>query len=63
MLMEMLGRSRASSQSDRGIDVLIGRLRRKIEVDMKRPKIIETIRSGGYVMNAEVRGLSPSEEA
>lgn len=63
MLMDMLGRSRASSQSDRGIDVLIGRLRRKIEVDMKRPKIIETIRSGGYVMNAEVRGLSPSEEA
>jgi two-component system OmpR family response regulator len=61
-LMELLGRSKSSSQSDRGIDVLIGRLRRKIEEDAKRPKIIETIRSGGYILNAEVRGL-PSVDA
>jgi two-component system OmpR family response regulator len=61
-LMELLGRSKSSSQSDRGIDVLIGRLRRKIEDDAKRPKIIETIRSGGYILNAEVRGL-PSADA
>lgn len=60
-LMELLGRSKSSSQSDRGIDVLIGRLRRKIEADAKRPKIIETIRSGGYILNAEVRGLQTLE--
>ncbi|HMB74826.1 MAG TPA: response regulator transcription factor [Kiloniellaceae bacterium] len=60
-LMELLGRSKSSAQSDRGIDVLIGRLRRKIEVDAKRPKIIETIRSGGYILNAEVRGLQALE--
>jgi DNA-binding response OmpR family regulator len=60
-LMELLGRSRTSSHSDRGIDVLIGRLRRKIEDDVKKPRIIETIRSGGYILSAEVEGLAASE--
>ncbi len=52
-LLELLGRSK-TSQQDRGIDVLIGRLRRKIEKDAKNPKIIETIRSGGYILNSDV---------
>jgi two-component system OmpR family response regulator len=60
-LMELLGRSRTSSHSDRGIDVLIGRLRRKIEDDVKKPKIIETIRSGGYILSSEVQGLSQGD--
>ena len=56
-LVELLGRPRATS-NDRSIDVLIGRLRRKIEPDVKRPRIIETIRSGGYIFNGEVKWLS-----
>jgi DNA-binding response OmpR family regulator len=56
-LMELLGRSRTSSHSDRGIDVLIGRLRRKIEDDVKKPKIIETIRSGGYIARTVQRRM------
>ncbi len=42
------GRDRASS--DRTIDVLIGRLRRKIEVDPKDPRIIVTVQGVGYVL-------------
>ncbi len=56
-LLELLGRSKASQQ-DRGIDVLIGRLRRKIEVDAKKPILIQTIRSGGYIFNGEVKSAA-----
>ncbi|MEM7170076.1 MAG: response regulator transcription factor [Pseudomonadota bacterium] len=60
-LVEHLGRQKAAP-GDRGIDVLIGRLRRKIEINVKHPKIIETIRSGGYIFNGEVRVFSEREE-
>lgn len=33
---------------DRTIDVLLGRLRKKIEVDIKAPKFLKTIRGEGY---------------
>ena len=42
------GRDRAPS--DRTIDVLIGRLRRKIEMDPTRPRIIMTVQGVGYVL-------------
>jgi two-component system, OmpR family, response regulator len=35
---------------DRGIDVLITRLRHKIETDPKKPAIIKTIRGTGYLL-------------
>lgn len=38
---------------DRSIDVQIGRLRKKIEVNAKSPKIILTVRGGGYQFNPE----------
>ncbi len=38
---------------DRSIDVLITRLRHKIEVDPKRPAIIKTIRGTGYLVTPE----------
>lgn len=38
---------------DRSIDVLITRLRHKIENDPKRPAIIKTIRGTGYLVTPE----------
>jgi DNA-binding response OmpR family regulator len=38
---------------DRSIDVLVTRLRQKIEVDPKRPTMIRTMRGAGYVMSAD----------
>jgi two-component system, OmpR family, response regulator len=45
---------RAAEMFDRSIDIRISRLRRKIEEDPKNPKIITTVRSGGYFFAAEV---------
>jgi DNA-binding response OmpR family regulator len=36
---------------DRSVDVKIARLRRKIEVDPSKPKIIKTVRTVGYMLN------------
>ena len=35
---------------DRSIDVQVGRLRRKIEVDVDDPRIIKSVRGAGYVL-------------
>lgn len=40
---------------DRSIDVQIGRLRKKIEKDAKDPKIIITVRGGGYQFDTGVQ--------
>lgn len=39
---------------DRSIDVLVSRLRRKLEDDPKNPSIIRTIRNGGYMFTLKV---------
>ena len=39
---------------DRSIDVLVGRLRRKIEPDRRDPTLIRTVRSGGYIFTPVV---------
>lgn len=39
---------------DRSVDVLIGKLRRKIETDPKRPSLIKSIRGLGYKFAARV---------
>ncbi len=39
---------------DRAIDVLIGRLRRKIEVDSRAPRLIKTVRGAGYIFTGDV---------
>jgi two-component system OmpR family response regulator len=49
-----LSRGRSANSFDRSIDVLISRLRRKIEDDPKEPSLIRTVRSGGYVFSAMV---------
>ena len=35
---------------ERSIDVIITRLRKKIEIDPKNPKFLQTIRGSGYVL-------------
>ena len=40
----------ASISKERSIDVMITRLRKKIELDPKNPKYLQTIRGSGYVL-------------
>ncbi len=49
-----LSRGRYASAFDRSIDVQVSRLRRKIEPDPKEPTLIRTVRSGGYILAANV---------
>ena len=49
-----LSRGRAANAFDRSIDVLISRLRRKMEVDPKEPALIRTVRGGGYLFSVQV---------
>lgn len=46
--------NREANLFDRSIDVQIGRLRRKIEADPKRPALIKTVRGAGYMFNSAV---------
>jgi two-component system phosphate regulon response regulator OmpR len=39
---------------DRSIDVLVGKLRKKIEADPHNPKLIKTIRGAGYKLTAKI---------
>ena len=45
-----------SGPFERSIDVLISRLRQKLESDPKSPKLIQTIRSEGYIFSTQVTG-------
>lgn len=49
-----LTRGRIPSALDRSIDIQVSRLRRKIEIDPKDPKFIQTVRSGGYMFSTQV---------
>ena len=45
-----LTHGREAKAYDRSIDNLISRLRRKVETDTTNPKIIKTVRGGGYTL-------------
>jgi two-component system, OmpR family, response regulator len=49
-----LTQGRTAGPFDRSVDVLVSRLRQKIEANPRDPDIIKTIRSGGYLFAAEV---------
>ena len=49
-----LARGRSAVPFDRSIDIQVMRLRRKIEADPKEPRLIKTVRGGGYMFAAEV---------
>ena len=43
---------------DRSVDVLVGRLWKKIEGDPKRPELIKSVRGVGYVFSERVKRIS-----
>jgi len=49
-----LGYATYDAPYDRAVDVLVSRLRRKLEDDPKDPSIIRTIRNGGYMFTLKV---------
>ncbi|MGY2050364.1 response regulator [Methylobacterium sp. JK268] len=49
-----LTQGRAPGPFERSIDVLVSRIRQKIERDPRNPEMIKTIRSGGYVFTPDV---------
>ena len=49
-----LTRGRVNGPFDHSIDVQVSRLRRKIEADPQQPKLIKTVRAGGYIFCAPV---------
>ncbi len=52
-LLELL-QNRRWDPYDRSIDVLVGRLRGKIEENPKKPEFIKTVRGAGYVFATTV---------
>ena len=49
-----LTRGRAAGAFDRAVDVQLSRLRRKIEADPAAPRLIKTVRGGGYQFTPKV---------
>jgi two-component system OmpR family response regulator len=50
-----LARGVSHSAYDRSIDTQVGRLRQKIEIDVKNPSIIRTVRGAGYIFTPAVQ--------
>jgi two-component system, OmpR family, response regulator len=52
-----LTRDREGGPEDRTIDVQVGRLRRKLKIDPKKPTMIKTVRGRGYIFTLGVEWL------
>ncbi|MCB1860367.1 MAG: response regulator [Gammaproteobacteria bacterium] len=50
-----LTQGKESGPFDRSIDVLIGRLRRRLADDAKQPELIKTVRGRGYLLASKVK--------
>lgn len=50
-------RGREAAPFDRTIDVQVGRLRRKLELDAENPQIIKSVRGAGYIFIPPVAAL------
>jgi two-component system OmpR family response regulator len=53
--LDVTGEGQGAEASGRAIDVLVGRLRGKIEHDPKQPDLLRTERGTGYVFAADVQ--------
>ena len=60
-LLDALGGKRPDP-FDRSIDMLVGRLRKKIEADPKQPRLIVTVPGEGYRFDGLTRSLSPEQK-
>ena len=49
--------NRTAEPFDRSVDVQVSRLREKLNDDSKEPKLIKTVRSGGYLFTPPVKRL------
>ena len=61
-LVERL-QNRSWEPYDRSVDVLVGRLRSKIEVDPKNPTLIKTVRGTGYIFATTVERATTRDSA
>ena len=52
--LDVTGKSDGTEATGRAIDVLVGRLRTKIEKDPKAPRLVRTARGVGYVFSVDV---------
>lgn len=50
-----LTQGRIANPFERSVDILISRLRQKMEKDAKEPVLFQTIRSGGYMFSPDVK--------
>lgn len=50
-----LTQGRIANPFERSVDILVSRLRQKMENDPKEPVLFQTIRSGGYMFSPEVK--------
>ncbi len=55
-LLDMV-QGREAHLFDRAVDNQVSRLRRKLEEDAREPRMIQTVRGGGYVLAADVRRI------
>ena len=55
-LMEAMN-GKEAGPFDRTVDVMIGRVRRRLGEDAREPALLKTIRSGGYMLACEVEAL------
>lgn len=53
-----LTQGRNAGSFERSIDVLVSRIRRKIEADPQDATLIKTVRSGGYMFTPEVEAIA-----
>jgi two-component system OmpR family response regulator len=53
-----LTQGRNAGSFERSIDVLVSRIRRKIEPDPQEPTMIKTVRSGGYMFTPAVKAVA-----
>ena len=60
-LLDMV-QGREAHLFDRAVDNQISRLRRKVEVDNRDPKLIQTVWGGGYMLAAEVKRFVPEAD-
>ena len=58
-----LTQGRNAGSFERSIDVLVSRIRRKIEPDPQEATLIKTVRSGGYVFTPRVEAVAPPANA